>query len=325
MQNPYLLPERSVISFSGGRTSGYMLRQIIDAHGGKLPDTVRVVFCNTGKEREETLEFVERCSQRWDVPITWLEYRWEPRHYFVEVDYATASRNGEPFRMAIQARSFLPNPVMRFCTAELKIRTTNRFVRQVLGWDEYRNAIGFRHDEQKRIAKMLRKAKTVYTPTLWDDWVMKETVRGADLPPGETPVFPLDGAEAVIDTVMGFWLEQRQGIDLGYWLKMPPPRPGWDLCLRQDEGNCDLCFLKGAMKLVRILEQRPELAEWWIETETLIDGREQSETARFRSDRPQYSELLAIAQGKQEGPGWLWSDQGNVGACGEIDECRCTD
>jgi predicted phosphoadenosine phosphosulfate sulfurtransferase len=54
---PYLIPGPACISFSGARTSGYMLRQIVDAYGGTLPDDVIVAFMNTGK-REETLRFV---------------------------------------------------------------------------------------------------------------------------------------------------------------------------------------------------------------------------------------------------------------------------
>ena len=62
MTDPFFLSEPSMVSFSGGRTSGYMLRRILDAHGGMLPDHAKVVFANTGKERPETLDFVQRCS-----------------------------------------------------------------------------------------------------------------------------------------------------------------------------------------------------------------------------------------------------------------------
>ena len=36
MTNPYLLDLPAVVSFSGGRTSGFMLRHILDAHGGQV-------------------------------------------------------------------------------------------------------------------------------------------------------------------------------------------------------------------------------------------------------------------------------------------------
>ena len=62
-----------VVSFSGGRSSGYMLHQFLD-HNNGLPSNAKVVFCNTGKEHHATLDFVKECSQRWSVPIVWLEY-----------------------------------------------------------------------------------------------------------------------------------------------------------------------------------------------------------------------------------------------------------
>ena len=48
----------TVVSFSGGRTSAYMLRLLLDKYNGKLPPDCHVVFANTGKEDEKTLRFV---------------------------------------------------------------------------------------------------------------------------------------------------------------------------------------------------------------------------------------------------------------------------
>ena len=50
MSSPYLIKEQAIISFSGGRTSAFMLWKILEAHGGTLPDNLKVVFANTGKE-----------------------------------------------------------------------------------------------------------------------------------------------------------------------------------------------------------------------------------------------------------------------------------
>ena len=48
------LPDGNVlISFSGGRTSGYMLHRILKANGD-LPDRVKVLFANTGREMPDT-------------------------------------------------------------------------------------------------------------------------------------------------------------------------------------------------------------------------------------------------------------------------------
>ena len=45
--NPYLITEPTCVSFSGGRTSGFMLYQVLQAHNGKLPDEAIVCFANT--------------------------------------------------------------------------------------------------------------------------------------------------------------------------------------------------------------------------------------------------------------------------------------
>jgi 3'-phosphoadenosine 5'-phosphosulfate sulfotransferase (PAPS reductase)/FAD synthetase len=125
--DPFLINGPAVISFSGGRTSAYMLWRILQAHGGTLPDDVVVCFANTGREMPATLDFVRDCGAAWNVPIVWLEYRWAPGGPFVEmVSHNSASRDGEPFAAFLRARSALPNPVQRSCTTELKIRTMKR-------------------------------------------------------------------------------------------------------------------------------------------------------------------------------------------------------
>lgn len=257
MADPFKISGPAVVSFSGGRTSGLMLYRILEAYGGTLPADVVVIFCNTGKERPETLDFVERCSQRWGVPVVWLEYRCErggkrARHTFAVVDYATASRNGEPFDAAVAAprgdSGYLPNLMSRYCTIELKIRTVIRYLRS-LGWSQWTNVVGFRADEPQRVAKL----------------------NGPGRNPREETVCPLHRTGVTRADVMGFWKSQPFDLELG-----------------PDESNCDLCFLKGSGKLQRLMRQRPDLADWWIQKE--------SGGSRFRNDRPPYAALLSLSQ-----------------------------
>ena len=70
--SPYKLSGTTVVSFSGGRTSAYMLRQVLD-NNDDLGDLV-VTFANTGKEHPATLEFVRECAERWAVPIVGLSF-----------------------------------------------------------------------------------------------------------------------------------------------------------------------------------------------------------------------------------------------------------
>ena len=97
--NPFLITEPTCISFSGGRTSAYMLWRILEANQMKLPEDAIVCFANTGKEEEATLKFVHDCEINWGAEIHWIEYKYDeiPAKRFKRVTYETASRGGEPF------------------------------------------------------------------------------------------------------------------------------------------------------------------------------------------------------------------------------------
>src|SRR5215475_13155125 len=101
MSDPFLIKGPALISFSGGRSSAYMLWRILQAHGGTLPDDVKVTFANTGKEMPQTLDFVRDCGERWGVEVVWLEYRRNDGPSFEIVTHETASRAGEPFKALI--------------------------------------------------------------------------------------------------------------------------------------------------------------------------------------------------------------------------------
>jgi 3'-phosphoadenosine 5'-phosphosulfate sulfotransferase (PAPS reductase)/FAD synthetase len=160
--NPYLITEPTCISFSGGRTSAYMLYQVLQAHGGKLPEDAIVCFANTGKEDDSTLQFVHDCETNWNVPIVWLEYQPEKPQFKI-VNFETASRNGEPFAALIKKRNYLPNPVARFCTSELKVLAINRYMKSI-GKPDYVSLVGIRADEPRRVAKMKTNKYEILTP-----------------------------------------------------------------------------------------------------------------------------------------------------------------
>jgi 3'-phosphoadenosine 5'-phosphosulfate sulfotransferase (PAPS reductase)/FAD synthetase len=137
----------NIINFSGGRTSAYMTKRLIDEGGQYI-----VTFQNTGKEMPQTLEFINECDKRWNLNIVWLEYR-KPATFEV-VTYETASRQGEPFNQLLEQRpSGIPNQQFRFCTMELKIETLRRYLKS-LGIKQYTSFNGIRYDEPRRWAKI---------------------------------------------------------------------------------------------------------------------------------------------------------------------------
>src|SRR3990167_8785207 len=144
---PFYLEGPAVVSFSGGRTSGYMLYRVLDEHGGTLPSDAHVCFADTGREREETYEFIQECADRWNVAITWLAYGYPPSSH-----RRNFGEEQTPFDLLIARKKYLPNPVMRFCTQDLKIRAARDFMR-AKGFDHWINVVGLRADEPHGAAR----------------------------------------------------------------------------------------------------------------------------------------------------------------------------
>jgi 3'-phosphoadenosine 5'-phosphosulfate sulfotransferase (PAPS reductase)/FAD synthetase len=161
MADPFKIIEPTVISFSGGRTSAYMLWRVLQSNNG-LPDDAVVCFANTGKEEDATLQFVHNCETNWNVPIVWLEFT-AIKPKFRIVDFQTASRAGEPFEQLIKSKKYLPNSVMRFCTTELKVLAIDRYMK-FIGKKDYVTMVGIRADEPRRVAKMRDNKDEKITP-----------------------------------------------------------------------------------------------------------------------------------------------------------------
>lgn len=240
--SPYLLPEGNVqIAFSGGRTSAYMLHQIMEANGGLPEPRVQVAFQNTGREMPQTLDFVQEVGQRWSVSITWLEYR-PVAPFFEVIGRQGAAENGEPFEALIRKRQFLPNQNSRFCTEELKVRTAKRWLMS-LGWKGWITARGIRRDEPARHKPPVPKERS-------------------------TPWHPLYDAGVSKHDVALFW--RRQPFDL----RLPNHR-GKTLM-----GNCDGCFMKSEAHVAMLARDHPERHAWWERMEHVV-GRATGRAAFF--------------------------------------------
>ena len=246
MSNPFLVTGPAIISFSGGRTSGKMLYEIVQAHGGTLPDDVHVCFANTGKERKETLDFVHKCHLHWGVHIHWLEWR-DAKPCFEEVGHNSASRNGEPFDALIAKKKRLPNWQERWCTEFLKVRVLTAYA-ETLGWKSgtYVEVIGLRDDEGHRLIKSLHNANF--------KWDRKKKCEVPRVPP-RIVKFPLASAKQTKADVMAFWAAQPFDLELDPW-----------------EGNCDFCFMKGRGIRKRIIRTNPAAPKWWNGHEQRLGG-----------------------------------------------------
>lgn len=164
---------RIVVSFSGGKTSAYMAKKLIDAGYPNL----KFVFMNTGCEGEETLRFIDRCDREWNLNVVWLEAVVSPESgkgtAHRVVDFDSASRDGKPFEDVIRKYG-IPNVAFPHCTRELKERVFKSWCRKNIK-GPWTTAIGIRADEPKRLKP---KPRVVYplahdfptTKAMVNDW-----------------------------------------------------------------------------------------------------------------------------------------------------------
>lgn len=216
------MKENLLISFSGGRTSAYMTWWLLNNCQDKF--NMIIVFANTGREREETLEFVNKCDIEFGFNTVWVEAFVHNENgkgtTHVVTNFKDAERNGQPFEDVI-FKYGLPNQNAPHCSRELKKQPIKSYARSI-GWKRYQTALGIRSDEPKRLNWVSkRKNKFLYFAELFH--VTKSDVNV-------------------------FWSKQS-----------------FDLQLKSYEGNCDLCWKKGLRKLMTIVKDKPELADWWRE------------------------------------------------------------
>ena len=161
------MKEKLLISFSGGRTSAYMTKLILDRYSDKFD--IKVLFANTGKEREETYQFTKLCDENFGFPTVWLEAIINPESgkgvQAKEVDFYSAERDGKIFEEMIK-KFGIPNLMFMHCTRVLKTQTMEAYLRSI-GWKKYYRAIGIRSDEMDRVNAKWKKQRIVYPLISW--------------------------------------------------------------------------------------------------------------------------------------------------------------
>jgi peroxiredoxin len=182
---------------------------------------------NTGKEREETLIFADKCDKEFNLNLIWLEANIQKGKgigtTYKIVDFKTASRNGEPFAQML-TKYPMPNNMASNCTRELKQRPIDAYLRENYKGFEIVRIIGIRADEAHRKSNNADKENLIY---------------------------PLCDELKVNSKFIRNWWSQQS----------------FDLQLKDYEGNCDLCFKKSLKKRLTIIKENPNVANWWEEME----------------------------------------------------------
>jgi hypothetical protein len=151
-----------IVSFSGGRTSAFMAQWLKNNKADEY--NMHFVFANTGKEREETLAFVKKCDEYFNLGVVWIEpvvnmeFGEGVKHRIV--NFESASRNGEPFEDYIRKYS-IPNRSNMTCSNHMKRAPIRSYARSI-GLKKYYTAIGIRVDEIDRMSVNRDKDRVIY-------------------------------------------------------------------------------------------------------------------------------------------------------------------
>lgn len=270
------------ISFSGGRTSAFMLYWMLYISKKYKDYQIVILFANTGKEREETLDFVNECAKRWNLDIVWLEAEFHQdygrKNWFRIVDFETANRDGQPFEALIK-KERIPNKENPICSERLKTRPMHKYMRHGLGIKKYTTSIGLRSDEQHRINWESAKKENKIYPLVTDFRVDSKYIRkwwdnqdfdiGVYIP---KQLIQLYFARQNTGKYLKFRLPHWNN-DYTYSVKQCFDPNKFDtethkfVSLRDYEGNCDSCYKKSTRKHLTIIVENPKIWDWPVQME----------------------------------------------------------
>jgi len=247
------------ISFSGGRTSAFMTKWMLDNVQDDY-NKIIVVFANTGQENEETLRFVNQCDKQWGLSVVWVEavvdFRKNKGVTHHVVDFSSASRKGEPYIEVIKKYG-IPNMSYPHCNRDLKLAPLHSYAKE-LGWKKgsYETAIGIRIDEMDRVSSKMVEEKIIY---------------------------PLVENKKMTKEMISIW-----------WSKQ-----SFNLNLKEHEGNCKWCWKKSKRKLLTLAKDTPEVFDFPMEMEERygLSGHNEDGTKRvfFRNNKST-KEIIALSK-----------------------------
>ncbi|MES2593157.1 MAG: hypothetical protein V4608_14845 [Bacteroidota bacterium] len=218
------MKKKLLVSVSGGRTSGLMAKLLFDRYKDEYE--MIFVFANTGREKEETLEFVRNLELYFGIPIIWVQavvhYNKRKGSTHSTTNFKDADRTGIVFERVIQKYG-IPNTQFLHCTRELKTNPIRSYAKSI-GWKDhkkYTTAIGLRADELGRIDLVKAKTEKQFYPLY--EWGIKKP------------------------DVLAFWQKQLFDLNLS----------------GEHQGNCKMCYKKTNRKLATQILEDP--SDKWID------------------------------------------------------------
>jgi hypothetical protein len=231
------MKQNLMITVSGGRSSALMARHI--QTNKKYKDYEKVfVFCNTGMERKETIDFLKNIEKHWEIPLVKIEGVYSNElgtgiKYKI-VDWNNLNMNALPFSEMIEHKNKgifngLPNQDAPYCSENLKTLPAKKLCDNIFGVNNYKIAIGFRKEDMpKRISwAEIKEQKQKIFPLLTDF---------------KTPISQLD--------LNKLWKTEK-----------------FKLELHGKYGNCELCWKKSDNNLIENIIFGTRFIDWYKKEE----------------------------------------------------------
>lgn len=140
---------KNIASFSGGRSSAYMVYQLMQSH----PDT-DFIFLDTGAEHPKTYEFIKNIVKHWRIKLTCLRVVVNPElgsgNSYKIISLDELKQDLQPFRDVCHKYG-TPYVQGAFCTRSMKLEPFARYCNEKYGKNNYQTWLGIRADEPKRL------------------------------------------------------------------------------------------------------------------------------------------------------------------------------
>lgn len=247
-----------VVSFSGGRTSAYMVWLIESMRkSGIITCRVIYIFMDTGAEHPKTYEFLRKCVEYFGIELICLRGDFNQpvgkgsTYQVLDISECEHDMINGPMGQILNKYG-TPTVMGAWCTSRMKEETHDKYCDDVFGVGNYVTWLGIRADEQSRL-KIGKRSDLRYLAEISD--FDKEDV-------------------------------------LDFWKDMP-----FDLEIEEHLGNCVFCIKKSINKIALAARDEPELAAQWMKAIESATDRLNQPTEKEVNDLFPYKYTQQVEKG----------------------------
>ncbi len=308
---------KKVVSFSGGRTSAYLCKVMIDKFGR---DNVDFIYMDTGAEHPKTYDFVRSVNKEFGLDLTCLRGRFnQPLGKGLEFDIV------QDLDLKTDLKAFtgevgkygVPYIGGMHCTSRMKLLTFQKYCDDKYGKGNYETWLGIRSDEPSRLVGD-KNYKSIKKNLGLDDSSIFNMFKTFSMN-GSQSLYAKhfvggEGFENEIFKKLNSHLLKKSGEDnLRYLAEIDEidkydilewwEEQGFDLGIDEWLGNCVFCPKKSNLKLAAAQRDEPALYAQWL---TMI----YSDSVRVDDNTGHYSKMY---RGKQSLESLIATFDGSTG------------